>query len=163
MGKVFSKASKWLRETSVLEVLGPLTDTLSIGLNIWGLDINIRDNNPASIAAASLSIAAGVIGLTTFIAAIVTRTAVLGPIRIIAGALLGIAATLVELLAFLGYGKEAVKPYNERLGQLKDLRDACKARTESGWRSWEKWDHSTVTSMSTTRLLVLQTQVIIWK
>ena len=115
MGKVVTKASEWLRETSVLEVLGPLTDTLSIGLNIWGLDIIIRDNNPAGIAAVSLSIAAGVVGLTTFIAAIFTRTAVLGPIRIIAGALLGIAATLVELLASLGYGKEAVK------GTMRDL------------------------------------------
>ena len=130
VGKVFSKASKWLKGASVFEVLGPLTDTLTIGLNIWGLDIAIRDNNPAGIAAASLSIAAGVVGLSTFIAAVVTGTAVLGPIGALAGAILGIAATLVEIFASPGYDKAAVEAYNERLGQLRDLRDACKARID---------------------------------
>lgn len=138
VGKVFSKASKWFRGASVFEVLGPLTDTLSVGLNVWGLDIAIRDNNPEGIAAASLSIAAGVVGLTTLIAAIVTGTAVLGPIRTIAGALFDIAATFVELLASPGYDKEAVEAYNERLGQLKDLRDACKARIDKRTETLEK-------------------------
>ena len=95
VGKVFSKASKWLKGASVFDVLGPLTDVLTIGLNIWGLDVAIRDNNPAGIAAASLSIAAGVVGLTTFIAAVATGTAVLGPIGALVDAILGIAATLV--------------------------------------------------------------------
>ena len=128
VGKVFSKASKWLKGASVFDVLGPLTDALTIGLNIWGLDIAIRDNNPAGIAAASLSIAAGVVGLSTFIAAVVTGTAVLGPIGALAGAILGIAATLVELLASPGYDTAAVEAYNERLGQLRNLRDACQER-----------------------------------
>ena len=128
VGKVFSKASKWLKGASVFDVLGPLTDALTIGLNIWGLDIAIRDNNPAGIAAASLSIAAGVVGLSTFIAAVVTGTAVLGPIGALVGAILGIAATLVELLASPGYDTAAVEAYNERLGQLRTLRDACKER-----------------------------------
>ena len=128
VGKVFSKASKWLKGASVFDVLGPLTDTLSIGLNIWGLDIAIRDNNPAGIAAASLSIAAGVVGLSTFIAAVVTGTAVLGPIGALVGAILGIAATLVELLASPGYDTAAVEAYNKRLGHLRTLRDACKER-----------------------------------
>ena len=48
----------------MFEVLGPLPDTLTIGLNIWGLGIAIRDNNPEGIAAASLSIAVGVVWLT---------------------------------------------------------------------------------------------------
>ena len=128
VGKVFSKASKWLKGASVFDVLGPLTDALTIGLNIWGLDIAIRDNNPAGIAAASLSIAAGVVGLSTFIAAVVTGTAVLGPIGALAGAILGIAATLVELLASPVYDTAAVEAYNERLGQLRNLRDACQER-----------------------------------
>ncbi|KAJ7333665.1 hypothetical protein OS493_017209 [Desmophyllum pertusum] len=122
VGKVFTKASKWLKGASIFEVLGPITDVLTIGLNIWGLEIAIRDNNPAGIAAASLSIAAGVVGLTTFIAAIVTGTAVLGPIGAIVGAILGIAASLVELfLSSSGYDEEAVKAYNERLGKLGNI------------------------------------------
>lgn len=138
VGKVFSKASKWLKGASVFDVLGPLTDALTIGLNIWGLDIAIRDNNPAGIAAASLSIAAGVVGLSTFIAAVVTGTAVLGPIGALAGAILGIAATLVELLASPGYDKAAVEAYNERLGQLRNLRDACRARIDKRMEILEK-------------------------
>lgn len=62
----------------------------------------------------------------------------LGPIRTIAGALLDIAATFVELLASPRYDKEAVEAYNERLGQLKDLRDACKARIDKRTETLEK-------------------------
>ncbi|KAL9961312.1 hypothetical protein ACROYT_G030226 [Oculina patagonica] len=132
IGKVFSKASKWLKGASVFDVLGPLTDTLTIGLNIWGLDIAIRDNNPEGIAAASLSIAAGVVGLSTFIAAVATGTAGLGPIGALAGAILGITATLIELVADPGYDTAAVEAYKARLGQLRTLRDASKDRID--WR-----------------------------
>ena len=54
--KAFIKVTKWFGKASVFDVLGPLTDTITIGLNIWGLDIAIRDGNDAGIAAASLSI-----------------------------------------------------------------------------------------------------------
>ena len=128
VGKAFAKASKWLRGASVFDVLGPITDTLSIGLNIWGLEMAIRDNNAAGIAAASLSIAAGVVGLTTFFAAIITGSTILGPIGAIAGALIGIAATLVELFGGPGYDVEAVEAHRDRLRQLRLLRDACGAQ-----------------------------------
>ena len=132
VGKAFSKASKWLKGASVFKVLGPLTDVLTIGINIWGLEIAIRDNNPAGIAAASLSIAAGAVGLVTFIAAVATGTAVLGPIGALVGAILGIAATLIELLIGPAYDKAKVQEYKERLGKLENLRDACRARID--WR-----------------------------
>ena len=51
VGKALTKANKWLR-TSVFDVLGAFTDTLTIGLNIWGLEMAIKDNNPYGIAAA---------------------------------------------------------------------------------------------------------------
>ena len=46
VGKAFTKAGKWLRGASVFDVLGPITDTLTIGLNVWGLEMAIKDNNP---------------------------------------------------------------------------------------------------------------------
>ena len=128
VGKAFTKAGKWLKGASVFDVLGPITDTLTIGLNIWGLEMAIRDNNPQGIAAASLSIAAGVVGLGTFIAAIATGSALLGPIGAIAGAFLGIAATLIELFGGPGYDKQAVEEYRTRLRMLRNLRDVCVAQ-----------------------------------
>ena len=112
----------------MFDVLGPLTDTLKIGLIIWGLDIAIRDKNPAGIAAASLSIAAGVVGLGTFVAAIVTGIAVLGPIGALVGAFLSIKATLVELLASPRYDEAAVEACNQMLGQLRNISEASEAR-----------------------------------
>lgn len=123
--KAFTKVTKWFGKASVFDVLGPLTDTLTIGLNIWGLDIAIRDGNDAGIAAASLSILAGVVGLGTFFAAVATGSAVLGPIGAIAGAILGIAATLIELFVGPPYDKAAVEAYRARLRELRNLRDAC--------------------------------------
>ena len=130
VGKAFTKAGKWLRGASVFDVLGPITDTLTIGLNIWGLEMAIKDNNPHGIAAASLSIAAGVVGLGTFIAAIATGSALLGPIGAIAGAFLGIAATLIELFGSPGYDKQAVEEYKARLRRLRNLRDTCIAQID---------------------------------
>lgn len=123
--KAFTKITKWFGKASVFDVLGPLTDTITIGLNIWGLDIAIRDGNDAGIAAASLSILAGVIGIGTFFAAVATGSAVLGPVGAIAGAILGIAATLIELFVGSSYDKAAVEAYRARLRELKNLRDAC--------------------------------------
>ena len=130
VGKAFTKASKWLKGASVFDVLGPITDVLTIGLNIWGLEMAIKDNNPAGIAAASLSIAAGVVGLTTFFAAIITGSAVLGPVGAVIGAFLGIAATLIELFGGPGYDKQAVEDYRARLRELRNLRDACISQIE---------------------------------
>ena len=124
VAKAFNKASKWFRGASVFDVLGPLTDSLTIGLNIWGLDMAIKSNNPAGIASASLSIAAGVVGLTTFIAAVATGSALLGPIGTIAGAFLGLVATLVELITTPAYDVAAVEAYRARLQELRNLRDA---------------------------------------
>ena len=129
-GKAFTKAIKWFRGTSLVDVLGPLTDTLTIGLNIWGLEMAIRDNNPYGIAAASVSIAAGVVGLGTFIAAIATGSALLGPIGALGGAILGVVATLIELFGSPGYDKQAVEEYMARLKQLRELKDACIAQID---------------------------------
>lgn len=123
--KAFTKVTKWFGKASVFDVLGPLTDTITIGLNIWGLDIAIRDGNDAGIAAASLSILAGVVGIGTFFAAVATGSAVLGPVGAIAGAILGIAATLIELFVGPPYDKAAVEAYRARLRELRNLRDAC--------------------------------------
>ncbi len=131
VSKAFTRASKWLKGASVFDVLGPLTDSLSIGINIWGLKIAIEDGNAPGIAAASLSIAAGVVGLTTFVAAIVTGSAVLGPVGAIIGAVLGLAATLIELIGgSSGYDKAAVEAYRNRLRELRNLRDACAERID---------------------------------
>ena len=118
--KAFTKATKWFGKASLVDVFGPLTDTVTIGLNIWGLDIAIRDGNKAGIAEASLSIAAGVIGLSTFFAAVSG-----GPVGAIAGAILRVVATLVELFAGPPYDKAAVEAYRARLRELRNLRDAC--------------------------------------
>ena len=98
----------------------------------------IRDNNAAGIAAASLSIAAGVLGLTTFFAAIITGSTILEPIGAIAGALIGIAATLVELFGGPGYDVEAVEAHRDRLRQLRLLRDACGAQIVTRMEFLEK-------------------------
>ena len=77
-----------------------------------------------------MSIAAGVVGLGTFIAAVATGSALLGPIRALAGALLGIAATLIEMFGDPGYDKQAVEEYRARLKALRNLTDACIAQIE---------------------------------
>lgn len=129
--KAFSRASKWLKGASWLDVLGPLSDSLTVGINIWGLKIAIEDENAPGVAAASLSIAAGLVGLTTFVAAVVTGSAVLGPIGAIIGVVLGLAATLVELIGgHSGYDAAAVEAYRNRLRELRNLRDACRARID---------------------------------
>ena len=129
--KAFSRASKWLKGASWLDVLGPLSDSLTVGINIWGLKIAIEDENAPGIAAASLSIAAGLVGLTTFVAAVVTGSAVLGPVGAIIGIVLGLAATLVELIGGRsGYDAAAVEAYRNRLRELRNLRDACRARID---------------------------------
>ena len=131
VGKAFARASKWFKGASIFDILGPLTDSLTVGINIWGLQVAIKDNNAPGIAAASLSIAAGVVGLTTFVAAVATGSAVLGPIGAVAGAIIGIVATLVELIAgSSNYDPAAVEAYKNRLKQLRNLRDASKEQVD---------------------------------
>ena len=83
------------------------------------------------LAAASLNIAAGLVSLTTFVAAVVTGSAVLGPVGAIIGIVLGLAATLVELIGgHSGYDAAAVEAYRNRLRERQNLRDACRARID---------------------------------
>ena len=77
------------------------------------------------LAATSLNIAAGLVsGLTTFVAAVVTRSAVLGPVGAIIGIVLGLAATLVELIGgHSGYDAAAVDAYRNRLRERQNRID----------------------------------------
>ena len=106
--KHIKKAQKWLKLKSAGKALGPLFDMVSIGVNGWALGTAIRDCvadaeacNPASMTAASFSIAAGLIGTGTFIGSLLVSASVasvLGPVGAIVGFALAITATLIELL-----------------------------------------------------------------
>ena len=105
--KHINRAKNLFRVKSVAKVLGPLFDTIAVGINSWGLSIAIRDcnNDPkncnrGAIASASLGIASGIIGAGTFVAALVTTgtvSAVLGPVGAVVSVVLAICATLIEL------------------------------------------------------------------
>ena len=105
--KHIKKAQKWLKVKSAGKVLGPLFDMISIGVNGWALGTAIRDCvadaeacNPASMTAASLSIASGLVGVGTFIASLMVSASVasvVGPVGAIVGLALAITATLIEL------------------------------------------------------------------
>eukprot|EP00112_Aurelia_sp_Birch-Aquarium-sp1_P003792 Seg1428.2 transcript_id=Seg1428.2/GoldUCD/mRNA.D3Y31 product="hypothetical protein" protein_id=Seg1428.2/GoldUCD/D3Y31 len=105
--KHIKKAKTWLKLRSAGKVIGPLFDMISIGVNGWALGTAIRDCvadaeacNPASMTAASFSIASGLVGVGTFIASLMVSASVasvLGPVGAIAGLALAITATLIEL------------------------------------------------------------------
>ena len=105
--KYINRAKNLFRVRSVTKVLGPLFDTLAVGINSWALGTTIRDCNRdpnncngGAIASASLGIASGVIGLGTFVAALVTTgtvSAVLGRVGALVSVLVAICATLIEL------------------------------------------------------------------
>ncbi|KAL9988851.1 hypothetical protein ACROYT_G003341 [Oculina patagonica] len=105
--KYIKRAKNLFRVNSVAKVLGPLFDTISVGINTWALSTTIRDcnNDPrncnrGAIASASLGIASGIIGVGTFVAALVTTgtvSAVLGPVGALVSVTLAICATLIEL------------------------------------------------------------------
>lgn len=112
--KHIRKAKKWLNVRTFGKVLGPLFDVATVGVNVWALQTAIRDCvstpskcNRGSVAAASLGIASGLVGLVTFVAvlkasAVATATAaaaapIIGPVGAIIAASLGITATLIEL------------------------------------------------------------------
>lgn len=101
------RAKKWLRVSSIGKVIGPIFDVVSIGVNSWALHTAITNCvndgeacNYQSITSSSLSIAAGLVGVGTFVGCLVvgsSAAAVLGPVGAIIGATLAITATLLEL------------------------------------------------------------------
>ena len=105
--KHIRKAKKWLKVRTLGKVLGPLFDVATVGVNAWALQTAIRDCigtpsqcNPGSLAAASLSIVSGLVGLATFAAVLkasAAAAAFISPIGGIIAAALGITATLIEL------------------------------------------------------------------
>lgn len=105
--KHLRKAKRWLKVRTLGKVLGPLFDVATVGVNAWALQTAVRDCvktpnvcNRGSIAAASLSIASGLVGLGTFVV-LFKATAVaamyISPIGALVAAALGITATLIEL------------------------------------------------------------------
>ena len=105
--KHIRKAKKWLKVRTLGKVLGPLFDVATVGVNAWALQTAIRDCvstpsqcNHGSLAAASLSIVSGLVGLATFAAVLkasAAAAAFISPIGAIIAAALGITATLIEL------------------------------------------------------------------
>lgn len=105
--KHIRKAKKWLKVRTLGKVLGPLFDVATVGVNAWALQTAIRDCigtpsqcNHGSLAAASLSIVSGLVGLATFAAVLkasAAAAAFISPIGGIIAAALGITATLIEL------------------------------------------------------------------
>ena len=105
--KHIRKAKKWLKVRTLGKVLGPLFDVATVGVNAWALQTAIRDCvstpsqcNHDSLAAASLSIVSGLVGLATFAAVLkasAAAAAFISPIGAIIAAALGITATLIEL------------------------------------------------------------------
>ena len=105
--KYIKKAKRLLKVKTLAGVLGPIFDIAAVGVNSWALHTTIRDCrkdptmcNYGAIASASLSIAAGFVGLGTFVAVFkmtAAAAAVAGPAGAIFAALLGITATCIEL------------------------------------------------------------------
>ena len=103
--KHLNKAKRWLKVKSIGKVLGPLFDIIGIGVNAWALDSALKacenpespDCNLGSVAAATLSIASGVVGLGTFVASLFVASSVLGPVGAIISFALALGATLIEL------------------------------------------------------------------
>ena len=133
--KHIRKAKRWLRVQTLGKVIGPVFDLLTIGVNGWALGTAIRDCvttsscNHGSIAAASLSIVSGLVGLVTFgiiLKASAAAAAVIGPVGAIAAALLAISATLIELFyepppdsqAVARHTKEAMMKELDRYSRL---------------------------------------------
>ena len=102
--KYLHKAKKWFNLKSAGQVLGPIFDIACVGINSWALHTTVRDCqetpetcNYGAIASASLSIAGGFVGLTTFFLALKFSSVFLGPAGAVVAALFGITATLIEI------------------------------------------------------------------
>ena len=124
--KYINRAKKWFRLKTAAQAIGPLFDTISIGVNSWALHTAIRDCNAepkkcnyGAMASAGLGIAAGGVGIATFFAAISSVSAPFGPAGAILAACLTITATLIEL--FYRPSEEWVKEYNSQVKMMKGL------------------------------------------
>ncbi|XP_048587495.1 uncharacterized protein LOC116608458 [Nematostella vectensis] len=119
--KNLNKAAKWSKVGTALDAFGALFDVFAIGINAWGLDIAIRDGNVPGMVSASLGIAAGVAGVGTFLAGIITGSAIIGPIGALIGAVLGLAATLIDI-----FSSNPSSNMEQTIKSLKALTGACK-------------------------------------
>eukprot|EP00794_Sanderia_malayensis_P015447 gene15447-17029_t len=105
--KHIKKARTWLGVKVAGNVLGPIFDLATVGINVWSLSTAVRDctNSPTTcnygaITSAALSITSGLIGIASFAATLfasATVAAFAGPIGAVVAAVLGITATLIEL------------------------------------------------------------------
>ncbi|XP_057291843.1 uncharacterized protein LOC130614429 isoform X2 [Hydractinia symbiolongicarpus] len=95
--KKLGKAKKWLKIGGKAgKALGPLLDVISIGVNVWALTTS-EPGSPDYVSAA-ISIAAGVVGVVGFFAALALGAPIIGTVAAITGAILGIVATLVPYM-----------------------------------------------------------------
>ena len=123
--KYINRAKRWFRVKTAGQILGPLFDSIGIGVNSWALSTAIRDCNEApktcnrgAIAAASLGIVSGVVGVGVFVVSLVVSSsvaAVLGPVGAVMSLTLAICATLIELFYQPPVDEEAIK-YRQKLG-----------------------------------------------
>ncbi|XP_048581673.1 uncharacterized protein LOC116610394 isoform X1 [Nematostella vectensis] len=119
--KNLNNAAKWSKLGTALDAFGALFDVFAIGINAWGFDIARRDGNVAGMASAGIGIAAGVIGAGTFVLALYTGSAVLGPAGALAGAVLGLVATLIDI-----FSSNPSSEIESTIKTLKKLTDSCK-------------------------------------
>lgn len=128
--KNLKRAKNLFRVKSLGKVLGPLFDTVTVGINSWALSTAVQNcnNDPnncnrGEIASASLGIASGIIGVGTFVAALLTAgtvSAVLGPVGAIVSVTLAICATLIELFYPDPAGLNALRRA-QKLGFMRQL------------------------------------------
>lgn len=110
------KVVKW---TDV--ILGPLFDAATVGVSAWQLAEAIKNKDGPAIAASSLSLASGLAGITGFVVSALATTgstlaAVAGPVGALVGAILGLAAIMVEIFT-------ALNPYRQIESHVKMIRD----------------------------------------
>ena len=124
--KYINKAKKWFRVKTVAKVLGPLFDTISIGINAWTIATTRRDCatsphscNYAALASGGLGIVAGGVGFITFCATLAGASAAIGPAGAILAATLTIVATLIEL--YWPPNDRWIKDYNSQVSMMQNL------------------------------------------
>lgn len=128
--KYINRAKRWFHVKTAAQVLGPLFDTIGIGVNSWALGTAIRDCNQSpktcnkgAIASASLGIVSGAVGVGVFVATLVVSSsaaAVLGPVGAIVSFALAICATLIELFYKPPVDQDAIE-YRKKLQMIQEL------------------------------------------
>ena len=128
--KYINRAKRWFHVKTAAQVLGPLFDSIGIGVNSWALGTAIRDcnNSPktcnkGAIASASLGIVSGAVGVGVFIATLVVSSsvaAVLGPVGAVVSFALAICATLIELFYKPPVDQDAIE-YRKKLKMIQEL------------------------------------------